>query len=1019
MGFDGKVEYAKSSRSSCRKCKSSIAQGTLRIAKLVQNPKFDGVMPQWYHQSCFWEWKGSSAASSVSEFEGFDSIKWDDQKAIEEKLNSTPSASAPSKGGKKRSGAKLEVEVLRGAPGLKAEYAKSSRSKCRMCGENIQAGEVRLAVERASEDQPWITVPKWFHRRCFIEAIQTEDYEDVPLAQIRPENFDGFASLEKGEIKDLAQLFDTARANAGLGKAVQPAKKQKVAVDEGAEKKLKAQTEKLWNVRKKLESVNSSMLKYYLDLNNQPSQGGLATLQERCADGIVFGALQKCPECKCNTWKVEKDGYHCQGFVDEFGACFNVTHTPPVKPFKLDSDILDTFPELKKIAAKPLARKFREEAKSQLGAINKASSAESQDSGTAASTSASASSGKRKAESGSKKPMQGRTVALAGRLKRTVAQCTKIIESLGARVEKGKVGSSTTVVVSTEAEVDKKSTKIKDADKFGTPIVSEAWLTECEKKSECALLTPHLISCSSVFLEPSQEEDRREQKRSRKAEAKADTKLVVKGRCAVEPDSEMQDTAHVLDEGHTVWNAQMILVNLRDGKNSYYKIQLLESDDGRGYYLFRAWGRIGATVGGTKLDRMNKAQAKAEFEKIFLDKTGNLWRDRENFEKKPRLHDFLLTAYEDATDDSTGVIPGSKSKLPAAVQQLIHLIFDETMLKQSMKEMDIDLNKLPLGRLSASSLKEAFEILGDIQTALESDTLSDSDRAKEIARLTSKYYSKIPHDFGNKRAPMIDNVDLLRQKVELVQTLMDIECTTRIIKSEKEDSKNNPEEDPIDVRYKKLKAKIKPVAKDSEDFEMVKKYVKNTHAATHRSYQLEVEEVFVVRREGEKKKYNAKSATLHNKRLLWHGSRLSNWGGILSEGLRIAPPTAPSTGYMFGKGVYFADMVSKSANYCHASSSNPTALLLLCEVALGDMYERKHADYIEKLPDGKHSTFGVGQTAPDPKGVYIHPEDGVMVPLGKGKASNVANSSLLYNEFIVYDTAQIRQRYLIRTRFKF
>ena len=31
--------------------------------------------------------------------------------------------------------------------------------------------------------------------------------------------------------------------------------------------------------------------------------------------------------------------------------------------------------------------------------------------------------------------------------------------------------------------------------------------------------------------------------------------------------------------------------------------------------------------------------------------------------------------------------------------------------------------------------------------------------------------------------------------------------------------------------------------------------------------------------------------------------------GILSEGLRIAPPEAPTTGYMFGKGVYFADMV--------------------------------------------------------------------------------------------------------------
>ena len=61
-------------------------------------------------------------------------------------------------------------------------------------------------------------------------------------------------------------------------------------------------------------------------------------------------------------------------------------------------------------------------------------------------------------------------------------------------------------------------------------------------------------------------------------------------------------------------------------------------------------------------------------------------------------------------------------------------------------------------------------------------------------------------------------------------------------------------------------------------------------------------------------------------------------------------------GYMFGKGVYFADMVSKSANYCCTTRSNNTGLLLLCDVALGDMYERTQADYIEKLPKGKHST---------------------------------------------------------------
>lgn len=72
-----------------------------------------------------------------------------------------------------------------------------------------------------------------------------------------------------------------------------------------------------------------------------------------------------------------------------------------------------------------------------------------------------------------------------------------------------------------------------------------------------------------------------------------------------------------------------------------------------------------------------------------------------------------------------------------------------------------------------------------------------------------------------------------------------------------------------------------------------------------------------------------------NRWLLWHGSRLTNFVGIMSQGLRIAPPEAPVTGYMFGKGVYFADMASKSANYCGASRQHPVACILLCDVALG------------------------------------------------------------------------------------
>lgn len=68
--------------------------------------------------------------------------------------------------------------------------------------------------------------------------------------------------------------------------------------------------------------------------------------------------------------------------------------------------------------------------------------------------------------------------------------------------------------------------------------------------------------------------------------------------------------------------------------------------------------------------------------------------------------------------------------------------------------------------------------------------------------------------------------------------------------------------------------------------------------------------------------------------LLWHGSLFSNFVGILSQGLRMPPKEAPKYG-LFGKGVYFADMVGKSASYTSYGCSNNIGLFLACEVALG------------------------------------------------------------------------------------
>jgi len=178
--------------------------------------------------------------------------------------------------------------------------------------------------------------------------------------------------------------------------------------------------------------------------------------------------------------------------------------------------------------------------------------------------------------------------------------------------------------------------------------------------------------------------------------------------------------------------------------------------------------------------------------------------------------------------------------------------------------------------------------------------------------------------------------------------------------------------------------------------------------------------VFRMDRKGESDRYRAFETT-NNRMLLWHGSRLTNFVGIISQGLRIAPPEAPVTGYMFGKGVYFADMVSKSANYCNTSRQNNIGCLLLCEVALGNTNDLYDADYhASNLPKGTMSTRGLGSTTPDPNRAVVLP-DGCVVPLGAGVAAQGLQRvpTLRYNEFIVYDTSQVRMRYLVQCRFDY
>jgi poly [ADP-ribose] polymerase len=148
----------------------------------------------------------------------------------------------------------------------------------------------------------------------------------------------------------------------------------------------------------------------------------------------------------------------------------------------------------------------------------------------------------------------------------------------------------------------------------------------------------------------------------------------------------------------------------------------------------------------------------------------------------------------------------------------------------------------------------------------------------------------IPHDFGLARPPILDNVELIKTKTEMIDNLLEIEIAYSMLDESNNTVQNS--EHPIDVHYQKLKCDLQPVEQNSDEFKLIEQYMIKTHASTHDQFTLKLRQLFKTNRQGEFQRFG-KFQTLDNQQLLWHGSRTTNFAGILSQGLRIAPPEAP------------------------------------------------------------------------------------------------------------------------------
>lgn len=142
-----------------------------------------------------------------------------------------------------------------------------------------------------------------------------------------------------------------------------------------------------------------------------------------------------------------------------------------------------------------------------------------------------------------------------------------------------------------------------------------------------------------------------------------------------------------------------------------------------------------------------------------------------------------------------------------------------------------------------------------------------------VSVYSTEFYSLIPHDFGLKDPPVLSHISMVKKNFKMLEILSDLHENQRALNSIIDGLKK---ENPATAIKGMLGTDFETIGADSEVYKHVVNSLKSTHAPSH-NFSLEVESVVGVKsliQEFNYKPFEEAS----NKKLLWHGAKLSNLG---------------------------------------------------------------------------------------------------------------------------------------------
>lgn len=451
------------------------------------------------------------------------------------------------------------------------------------------------------------------------------------------------------------------------------------------------------------------------------------------------------------------------------------------------------------------------------------------------------------------------------------------------------------------------------------------------------------------------------------------------------------------DDFEVLQKAVLQVTDIKTNRNKYYAVELHEAEeDGKQYYrVFTHYGRTDDLEtnpnAGAKESRYfdDRGPAESQYRSIYNQKTS----------KRKGYQEIALASSKIGSQKARGTSSGDvdnatlekiggpdqkpqESKLSAGVQELIRYIYEEAtnaLTGQVAATITANGIETPLGVLTLGQIEKGEAILEELYGIFQKKRKNQS----ALENLSGEFYTVIPHRIGRTRSAVaeavIDTLAEFQQKQELLQLMKDM-----LEVNGDENVLFDPE---IDKKYDALGCKIEMLAKSDKAYKEIADLVVKSQI---KHKKIKVKAVYTVRREAE---WTAFREDVGNERLLFHGSRIGNWVGLLSRGL-LMPKIVVSMGVnrtdpgWLGHGLYFGDASCTSAFYTTAGKKK-TRFMGVFRVALGKAKEYKKITYgLEGPPKGYDSNHGV-------------------------RSKTLRRSDFEDDEYVIYDTRQQRQEYLV------